>query len=213
MNSSNHFNPERMNNSSSRLSLPVITLTIALVFGLAYITAGCEESPVQSDGRYTVEPEAAAQFGNAHLTGNITPAELNRKVAAVRKLTAPFHNIETAIEAGWSVELTPCLELPGEGGMGYHYGNPAFINDQWNILEPEALMYEPQKNGRMRLIGVEYIVPFDEYSEENDPPVLFGQEFHQNHEAGIWALHAWVWKHNPNGMFADWNPRVSCKFE
>ena len=24
------------------------------------------------------------------------------------------------------------------------------------------------------------------------------------------ALHAWVWKENPSGMFADWNPKASC---
>lgn len=26
-----------------------------------------------------------------------------------------------------------------------------------------------------------------------------------------WLLHVWVWKHNPNGMFEDWNPNVSCE--
>jgi hypothetical protein len=30
--------------------------------------------------------------------------------------------------------------------------------------------------------------------------------------AGIWALHVWLWKHNPSGMFADWNPNVTCKY-
>ncbi|HET6580207.1 MAG TPA: hypothetical protein VFG66_17955 [Gemmatimonadales bacterium] len=23
-------------------------------------------------------------------------------------------------------------------------------------------------------------------------------------------VHAWVWRHNPHGMFADHNPSVSC---
>jgi hypothetical protein len=23
-------------------------------------------------------------------------------------------------------------------------------------------------------------------------------------------LHAWIWKHNPDGLFEDWNPDVSC---
>lgn len=45
-----------------------------------------------------------------------------------------------------------------------------------------------------------------------DPPVLMGHEFHPVPAAGIWGLHAWVWKHNPDGMFADWNPEVSCEF-
>jgi hypothetical protein len=27
---------------------------------------------------------------------------------------------------------------------------------------------------------------------------------------GFWLKHAWIWKHNPAGMFADWNPEVTC---
>jgi hypothetical protein len=43
---------------------------------------------------------------------------------------------------------------------------------------------------------------------------LFGQRFHWNEFAvgGIWALHVWLWRHNPAGLFADWNPNVSCQF-
>ena len=26
----------------------------------------------------------------------------------------------------------------------------------------------------------------------------------------FYELHAWIWKHNPRGMFDDWNPLVSC---
>jgi hypothetical protein len=41
--------------------------------------------------------------------------------------------------------------------------------------------------------------------------MLFGQDFKHNDTFGIWALHAWVWKDNPSGIFADWNPRVTCE--
>jgi hypothetical protein len=27
----------------------------------------------------------------------------------------------------------------------------------------------------------------------------------------FYELHVWAWKTNPSGMFADWNPRVSCE--
>jgi hypothetical protein len=27
---------------------------------------------------------------------------------------------------------------------------------------------------------------------------------------GFWIMHAWVWGHNPAGMFEDWNPEVTC---
>jgi hypothetical protein len=26
----------------------------------------------------------------------------------------------------------------------------------------------------------------------------------------LYELHAWVWHHNPGGMFLDWNPTVTC---
>jgi hypothetical protein len=26
----------------------------------------------------------------------------------------------------------------------------------------------------------------------------------------FYSLHAWVWKHNPAGTFAMWNPNVTC---
>ena len=27
----------------------------------------------------------------------------------------------------------------------------------------------------------------------------------------FYLMHAWVWKDNPAGMFADWNPDVTCR--
>jgi hypothetical protein len=26
-----------------------------------------------------------------------------------------------------------------------------------------------------------------------------------------YALHVWAWKANPQGVFMDWNPQVSCE--
>jgi len=45
---------------------------------------------------------------------------------------------------------------------------------------------------------------------------LFGQAFSAvgtDNRYGLppfYELHAWIWKRNPNGMFADYNPRVDC---
>jgi hypothetical protein len=79
------------------------------------------------------------------------------------------------------------------------------------VDQPELLMYEPMKNGKPRLVGVEFIFPLGLWTSPN-PPRLFGRDFKVNQEFGVWALHAWVWKENPNGMFADWNPTVSCAY-
>jgi hypothetical protein len=139
-------------------------------------------------------------------------AEVNQQLAQLRRLVAPFHDIEKAQDAGWDVQFTPCLENPAEGGMGYHWANTEFLDAEAVPLEPELLLYEPQKNGQLRLVGVEYIILFEDLPATSDPPVLFGQEFHPNEEAQLWGLHVWLWKHNPSGLFADWNPNVSCEF-
>jgi hypothetical protein len=50
----------------------------------------------------------------------------------------------------------------------------------------------------------------------NRRPELFGHKFEllgANNRYGLppfYELHAWIWKHNPRGMFDDWNPRVVC---
>lgn len=138
--------------------------------------------------------------------------EVRRQLATLQNFTARFHRFEAAQEAGWNIQLTPCLET-AEGAQGFHYARGEFIGDgEALLLEPELLMYEPQKNGRLRLVGVEYIILFSEVPADADPPTLLGQEFHANMEFGLWALHVWLWRHNPNGMFADWNPKVSCQF-
>ncbi|MDQ3698692.1 MAG: hypothetical protein M3373_11815 [Gemmatimonadota bacterium] len=58
-------------------------------------------------------------------------------------------------------------------------------------------------------MGVEFIVPYTEWTDLN-PPSLFGQFFRRNDPFGLWVLHVWLWQKNPNGVFANWNPRVTC---
>lgn len=138
--------------------------------------------------------------------------EIEEMVGEVRSLTEAYHSHDTAQEAGWVVDLSGCVEHPDEGGMGHHFGNPEYIDGRINHLEPQILLYEPLQTGGFELVGVEYIIPFEILSEDSEPPVLFEQEYHQNHELGIWALHVWTEKENPNGLFYDWNPEVSCQY-
>jgi hypothetical protein len=165
-------------------------------------SAGCFEP---SSG-----PSAAAD--RTSVSANREAAGLGDQIAQLRAATARFHDLEAAKDAGYNVALTACYEdeVNGEGAMGYHYGKPSIINATVNQLEPEALLYEPQKNGRPRLVGVEYIVPFTVVSEDSPPPRAFGLNFKKNFVFNVWALHVWVWKNNPSGIFADWNPNVTC---
>jgi hypothetical protein len=128
-------------------------------------------------------------------------------------VTAPFHSFGKAKAAGWLTKITDCMTDPnGAGGMGFHYGNTDLINGTVSVDKPELLLYEPEKDGRLRLVAVEYIIPYDFHGRNDVAPVLFGQQFKQNDTFKLWGLHVWVWKENSSGIFANWNPRVSCKY-
>lgn len=151
---------------------------------------------------------------SAHIQARTTESEasataVKRDLGALRRVTAPFHNFEKATAAGWSAQITSCM-TSADGGMGFHYGNTALIDGTVRVEEPELLLYEPERNGRLRLVAVEYIVPLSAWTSP-EPPRLFGRDFHVNEAFQLWALHVWVWKNNPSGLYADWNPRVTCE--
>jgi len=143
----------------------------------------------------------------------VTPsydASVDAQLAQLRSVIAPFHNLEAAGRAEYTVPLTGCMVDPTLGGMGFHFGKGSAINGTVNPLEPEALLYEPDKNGKLKLVAVEFLVPYDFAPREGPAPRAFGLDFKQNDAFKVWALHAWIFKHNPSGMFADWNPNVNC---
>src|SRR6056297_145339 len=127
----------------------------------------------------------------------------------------PLFNFDVAVAAGWdTIPGGECIESP-MGGMGYHLQNlDQLANGQLNMLRPEALLYAPIEDGSLKFVGVEYIIPGDLW-DDPEPPMFLEQPLHFNPNvgpAGIWALHVWVVEENPNGIFADWNPDVSCEF-
>lgn len=183
--------------------------TTALTFGLLGLgLAGCAEGGEALLALETGDEALHSVHGSASPTMG---PEVSGWLAGLRAATAPLHRIEAAAAAGWDAQITGCMELPGTGGMGYHYGNVGLIDGVAEALAPELLVYEPQANGRLRLVAVEYVVPFTAWTDA-EPPALHGVSFHRNETFGLWVLHAWIWKHNPAGIFADWNPDVSCAF-
>lgn len=133
-------------------------------------------------------------------------AASGESLAAVRDATAQFHDVDRTASAGYGAFL-PCFDNPGVGGMGQHYVKPSLINGTVTATTPQALVYEVD-GGRLRLVAVEYIVLYSQVSSTATPPRLFGQSFSHNNALQLWALHAWIWRNNPSGMFATWNPEV-----
>jgi hypothetical protein len=143
--------------------------------------------------------------GDGPTDPSITP-EQQRDLNALRRATQSYANFSAAQAAGYSEKLTECM-ADATGGMGYHYGKVANIDANARLLEPEILMYEPQPDGSLRFVGIEFVVPL---SATSTPPELFGLQFHKNEAFQLWVLHVWLYKDNPSGMFSDWNPTVSC---
>jgi hypothetical protein len=137
-------------------------------------------------------PEAQASAGQA-------------SVADARNATAKFHDVGAATHASYERAL-PCFDRPGVGGMGQHYVNSGLFNNVVDVSQPEALVYEVDGD-RLELVAVEYIIPLDDWTS-SDPPSLLGHSFTRNDALGLWALHAWIWRPNPLGMFANYNPSV-----
>jgi hypothetical protein len=151
-------------------------------------------------------------------------ADTNEDLATARDATAGFHRVGAAEAAGYGRFVDAagiaCIDQPGLGAMGIHYVNGALVGDAiLDPAKPEALVYEPGRFfGQLRLVALEYIVFKDvwEAAGNTSPPSLFGTTFGLTgspNRFGIppfYALHAWIWKANPAGMFMPWNPRVSC---
>lgn len=182
---------------------------LVALLAVSLFALGCQQPGGPAGPSSLATPDAmsshageGATLGGMAAGGN---SDLARQVAAVRNALASFHDLDNAMAAGWNERLTPCLSSP-DGGMGYHYGKVPF-DASVDPLAPEALLYEPRGNGTLHLVAVEYIVPLP---LSTTPPTLFGQTFHRNDGAGIWALHLWLFKPNPSGLFADWNPNVTC---
>ena len=148
---------------------------------------------------------------------------LQDELAQVRRVTARFHDLDVALAAGYELGwvngsgtriITGCVSHPTAGAMGYHYFNQELVDDlAVNELEPEVLVYESAPNGRRKLVAVEWVVPGPNTNPPGvtDPPSLFGMPMHILVPAvGFYLEHAWIWKPNPAGMFADFNPEVAC---
>jgi hypothetical protein len=140
----------------------------------------------------------------------------------VERATRQYRDVTVAQAAGYGelkdADGIACIDLPGVGGMGVHYVNGALVGDTvLDPQQPESLVYAPARDGRLKLVAVEYIVFADAWDAEHaDPPSLFGAEFPltpADNRFGIpafYALHAWIYRPNPLGTFAPWNPRVTC---
>ncbi len=131
-------------------------------------------------------------------------------VEAVRAANARFSDVAVATREGYSA--IPCTNGTDGGSMGVHYVNKDLLADEAvYVSKPEAVLYEPGSDGKMSLVGVEYVTT-------KGPAQLEGQLFsftgspNRYGLPAFYELHVWAWRTNPKGQFADMNPDVSCAF-
>jgi len=154
---------------------------------------------------------ATSAQGTTVETLRLTPED----AAASRAAAEGFYNIDDALAAGYA-PLFDCTDGGSAGAMGQHYINAAYAQDgKLDVSQPDVLMYEPQADGSMHLVALEYIV-FQSQWTGKGAPVFLGQEMQLKHKVGthevdpFYELHIWHWRDNPSGMVADFNPSVSC---
>jgi hypothetical protein len=199
----------------------LVTVVLVGAVGACQLTRDLATSPTSAEptspamvSGQTAFPGMASGH-SSHQGSTLAESDLDgnvqRQIARLREVTAPFHNFGAAEAAHWGTQVTDCFSDPQQGGMGFHYGNIGLIDSLVDADKPELLLYEPMKNGKLRFVAVEYIVPFNVWTA-SAPPSLFGLSFHRNEAAGLWILHVWHFQENPRGIFNDWNPRVSCQF-
>jgi hypothetical protein len=124
------------------------------------------------------------------------------------------------------------------GAMGIHYFRPDMLgitgppNPRVNgtgthtdFLKPAVLIYEPQENGSLQLVAVENLVFIEAWEAAGNtaPPSFHGVPYDRMvddpatevDEAHMFEphydRHVWIYRENPNGVFAQYNSTVTCK--
>lgn len=124
------------------------------------------------------------------------------------------------------------------GAMGIHYFRPDLLGitappnprvdgngTHTDFLKPGILIYEPQADGSLKLVAVENLVFQKSWHAAGNvkPPSFHGVEYDTMQDDTATEIdeahmfephydrHVWLYRDNPNGMFAQFNPGVSCE--
>lgn len=136
-------------------------------------------------------------------------------------------------------ETAPMVGQPDSlGAMGIHFFRPDLLgitgppNPRVNgtgthtdFHTPAVLIYEPQADGSLELVAVENLVFIEAWEAAgNSEPPRFGEvSFNRMADdpatkpdeahgfAPHYDLHVWLYRENPRGTFAQFNPAANCK--
>jgi hypothetical protein len=195
---------KKTSSSNQFSAMAILIMFLALITG-----SGCQKTADPQPASYDLEIESKASepFLPNNQDQDLHPTTL-KELQQARAATAKYKDIRHAIEDGYVDINVPIIN------MGHHFLNMSLRNDGglFEVRKPELLVYDVHKmpDGTLEyeLGAVEYAIPI--INSPNAPEGFFGDndEWTKNTRAGVWNLHAWVWKYNPNGVFAPLNPDV-----
>lgn len=143
-------------------------------------------------------------------------------------------------DPGDMCDTAPMMGRPAAlGGMGIHFFRPDLLGikgppnprvdgdgTHTDFRKPSILIYEPRADGTLELVAVENLVfkkawhsagnkglpTFHgvEYDDMADDPATAIDEAHMFEPH--YDRHVWLYRPNANGMFAQYNPSVTCRF-
>ena len=160
-------------------------------------------TPAISGRNQSSEQEIGADEGGRHddCLGredfDVGSEGIEHQLNIARHALCRYRHLDAAPADGYTNSGLPCIV-----GQGYHYIKGSLVGTT-DIRHPSVLMYTADG----KLNSPEWIAPKDHFPT---PPSIFGQTMHSEDELGLWILHVWVWKLNPNGVFNDVNPNVTC---
>jgi hypothetical protein len=167
------------------------------------------------------------------------------EIEKVRLATQRFHDVKTALAEGY-IPAPPgeCISaahegLPAEwGGMGIHYINPKMLkitaveprvdgdNTHTDFMNPAILLYEPQADGSLTLVGVENLVFLNAWHAAGNqaPPKFAGRTWDtmaDNARTAQDEAHAFEPHHDqhiyfkklakPSDQLNPFSPNVTCE--
>ncbi|CCF18384.1 conserved exported protein of unknown function [Pseudorhizobium banfieldiae] len=177
------------------------------------------------------------------LAASAAGANVLDQIAAVKAATIRFADVDVALAEGYIRDpmdhcVTAAAEgLPAElGAMGIHYIHPQRLGItaaeprvdgnglHTDFLKPSILLYEPQADGSLKLVGVENLI-FEaswKAAGNSDAPVFAGRSWDRmaddpqtpaDEAHGFQAhfdQHVWIVE-NPAGPLMPFNPEITCE--
>jgi hypothetical protein len=161
-------------------------------------------------------PMSAQKHDDHPMTGDAR-VQAGTLVKIVRENTERFKNVAVAEAEGYGLQFG-CVSGPDSGAMGLHYVNfPLVLDGVLDPTRPEIVIYEPLPNGKLQLVGADFLVFKDAWHAANEgAPQLLGQLLHlfdAPNRFGLpafYTLHVWAWKDSPTGAFVNWHKNISC---